>query len=226
MLTSVGSQSSDAKMSFLTVPGPDDARPADEQRCAHAAFPGAQLAALERRGAAVREGDGLGAVVGGEDDDRVVELAHVLELLQHDADVVVHLLHAGFVEAPVLAAGLADHASVLSGQHGRDVHARRVVPGEERLVGLLRIVAVEEVDDLGRDLLVDRLRPIQRQRAFVLARLVRRQCRRRSVHDSTGRGGVRQTDVSRIHRAGNRGKTRDRRVHARRRDGLLRSGSC
>ena len=40
-------------------------------------------------------------------------------------------------------------------------------PREDRLVGLLRIVAVEEVD-----LLVDRLRPFQRQRAFVLARLV------------------------------------------------------
>ena len=33
----------------------------------------------------------------------------VLELLEHEADVVVHLLHAGFVDAPVLAAGLADH---------------------------------------------------------------------------------------------------------------------
>ncbi len=42
-------------------------------------------------------------------DDGVVELAHVLELLEHDADVVVHLLHAGFVDAPVLAARLADH---------------------------------------------------------------------------------------------------------------------
>src|SRR5215208_2386276 len=50
---------------------PDDARPADEERCAHAAFPGGQLAALEWRGATVREGDGLGAVVGGEDNDRV-----------------------------------------------------------------------------------------------------------------------------------------------------------
>jgi hypothetical protein len=31
--------------------------------------------------------------------------------------------------------------------------ARRVVPDEERLVGLLGIVAIEEVDDLGRNLL-------------------------------------------------------------------------
>ena len=150
----------------------DDARPADDHRSAHAAFPGAQLAALERRDAAVREGDGLGAVVGGEHDDGVVELAHVFELLEHDADVVIHLLHAGFVDAPVLAAGLAHHGHVLVRQHGRDVHARRVVPDEERLVGLPRIVAVEEVDDLGRDFLVHGLRSLQGQRALVLARLV------------------------------------------------------
>ena len=130
------------------------------------------LRALERGDAAVGEGDGLGAVVGGEDDDRVVELAHVLELLQHIADVVIHLLHAGFVDAPVLAAGLADHGHVLVVQHGRDVHARRVVPDEERLVGLLRIVAVEEVDDLGRDFLVDPLRSLERQRTLIPARLV------------------------------------------------------
>ena len=92
--------------------------------------------------------------------------------LSTSADVVVHLLHAGFVDAPVLAAGLADHGLVLGRQHGGDVHARRVVPDEERLVGLLRIVAVEEVDDLGRDFLVHRLRPLQRQRALVPAHLV------------------------------------------------------
>ena len=79
-------------------------RPANDARSAHAAFPGGELSALERRGAAVGKGDGLGAVVGREDDDGVVELAHVLELLEDDADIVVHLLHAGFVDAPVLAA--------------------------------------------------------------------------------------------------------------------------
>src|SRR3954453_5254118 len=54
-------------------------------RGAHAAFPGGQLAALERRHAAVGIGDRLGTVVGGEGHDRVVELALVLELLQHQA---------------------------------------------------------------------------------------------------------------------------------------------
>src|SRR6478672_6977329 len=54
------------------------------------------------------------------------------------------------------------------------MHARGVVPDKERLVGLLGGVAVEEVNDLGRDLLVHRFRTFQRQWAFVLARLVRR----------------------------------------------------
>jgi hypothetical protein len=60
--------------------------------------------ALERSNAAVRKGHCLGPVVGGEDDDGVVELAHALQLPEHIADVVVQLLHAGFVDTPVLAA--------------------------------------------------------------------------------------------------------------------------
>ena len=74
------------------------------QRSAVTAFPGLALLALEGGDAAVGEADCLGAVVGGEDDDGVVEFAHVFELLEDEADVVVHLLHAGFVGAPVLAA--------------------------------------------------------------------------------------------------------------------------
>ena len=140
--------------------GLDHAWPADHHRGAHAALPGGQLAALERGGAAIREGDGLGAVVGGEDDDGVVGLPHVVDLLEHEADIVVHLLHAGFVDAPVLAARLTHHRQVLVRQHGGDVHAGRVVPDEERLVGLLRVVAIEEVDDLGRDFLIHGLRAL------------------------------------------------------------------
>ncbi len=54
-----------------------------------------------------------------------------------------------------LPPGSPTMASVLVIQHGRDVHARRVVPDEERLARRLRIVAIDEVDDLGRDFLVD-----------------------------------------------------------------------
>ena len=162
----------------------------------------------------------LGAVVGREHHDRVVELAHILQLLQHDADIVIDLLHAGFVEAPVLAAGLADHGLVFVRQHGRDVHARRVVPDEERLVGVPGIVAVEEVDDLGRDFLVHALRTFQGQRTFVPARLIGRGAVGRSAREN--RTWRRQANrCPGIHRAGNRGKTRDRCVDARRGDGLL-----
>ncbi len=161
--TKVGSQSSDANIwlcerARLDVPGQRI-----DQRHAIAAFAGFTLLAHERRHAAVGEGDRLGAVVGGEDDDRVVELAHVLELLQDIADIVVELLHAGFVFAPVLAAGLADHRLIFRRQHRRDVHAGGVVPDEERLAGFLRVVAVEEVDHMRRDFLVHRARPLQRR---------------------------------------------------------------
>ena len=60
----------------------------------------------------------------------------------------------------------------LSDSIGRDVHARRVVPEEERLAGLLGVVAIEEVNDVAGDFLVHRLRALQRERAFVLAHLV------------------------------------------------------
>ena len=140
------------------------------------------------------------------------------------ADVVVHLLHAGFVDAPVLAAsGSPTMASYLSIQHGRDVHARRVVPDEERLVGLLRVVAVEEVDDLGRDFLVHPLRSLQRQRALVHARwflaVPSETCTTETV-----RGGVRQTRRFRIHRARYLRNAGDRRVLAWRGNRLLGRG--
>src|SRR5262245_40486556 len=106
------------------------ARPTHDQWGAIAALPRLALLTLEWRYAAIREGGRLGAIVGGEDDDGVVGLPHLVDLLQHVADVVVHLLHAGFIDAPILAASLADHGLVLRRQHRRDVHARRVVPDE------------------------------------------------------------------------------------------------
>src|SRR5262249_10053977 len=124
------------------------------------------------------------------------------------------------VDAPVLAARLAHHGQVLVRQHGHDVHARRVVPDEERLAGFLRVVAVEEIDDLGRDFLVYGLRALQRQRTLILTHLILR----RTV------GGLAPQDIAwrrqtgrglGIHGAGNLGNAGDRRVLARRRDGLL-----
>ena len=120
---------------------------------------------------------------------------------------------------------LADHGLVLRRQHGRDVHARRVVPDEERLVGLLGVVAVEEVDDLGRDFLVHGLRALQRQRALVLAGLVLL----RAVGGLAPDDRARRRQAGRrprIHGAGNLGEAGDRRVLARRRDALLGRASC
>ena len=123
------------------------------------------------------------------------------------------------LDAPVLAARLTDHGQVLVRQHGRDVHARRVVPDEERLVRLLGVVAVEEVDDLGRDLLVHGLRTLERQRALILAALILRRAVGGLAPDHRTRRG--QADRRRrIHRSGNLGEAGDRRVLARRRDGL------
>ena len=116
----------------------DLARPADDARHAEAAFVDRALGVLERRHAAVRPGEHLGAVVGGEDDDGVVGLADVVEVLQEGADAVVHLRHAGLFEAVVGLAVL--HRLVLLREERPDVHARRVVPDEERLAVLLGLV--------------------------------------------------------------------------------------
>ena len=141
----------------------DFTRPADNAGSAVTAFPSLTFLALERSDATVRERNRFGAVVGGEDDDRVVHLAHFFELLENVADVVVHLLHAGFVDAPVFVGPRSQHGFILGREYRRDVHPRRVVPAKERLVGLVGIVAVEPVDDFGRDFFVDCLGSFQRQ---------------------------------------------------------------
>ena len=66
----------------------DQPWPTDDSRGTVAAFPSFSLLPLEWRHAAVREGDRLCAVVGGEHDNGVVELAHVFQLFEDDADVV------------------------------------------------------------------------------------------------------------------------------------------
>ena len=194
MLTSVGSQSSDAKISFLTVPG---LMTPGQRMSIGARMPPSQVLSLPPlNGVVPPSGKVMVSAPLSVVNTTMVLLSWPMSssFFSTYADVVIHLLHAGFVEAPVLAAGLADHGLVLVIQHGRDVHARRVVPGEERLVGLLRIVAIEEVDDLGRDFLVDTLRSLERQRSLVVA-LLSFGSAVGDVHDSTGRGGVRQTVV-------------------------------
>ena len=80
----------------------DMAGPAQDARHAEAAFHDRPFALRERRRSAIGPGEEFGAVVGREDDDGVVVLAHVLELLHHEADVVIELGHAGFLFRPAV----------------------------------------------------------------------------------------------------------------------------
>src|SRR3954454_17608330 len=146
--------------------------PAHDKGCPESTFPSFAFLSLERRDAAVREGDSFRAVVGGEDDNGIVKLTHGFEFLEHFADVVIHLLHAGFVDAPVLTPGLAYHGHVLVRQNGRDMHTSRIVPDKERLIRFLGIIAVEEVDHLRGYLLVHRLRTLERKWPLIAAHLI------------------------------------------------------
>ena len=220
MSTSVGNQSRDANISFLTVPG---LMTPGQRMTIGARMPPSQVVSFPPLNGVVPPS---GKVITSAPLS-VVNTTIVLSswpmsssFFSTYADVVVHLLHAGFVDAPVLAALLAEHGLVLRRQQRRDVHARRVVPDEERLVGLLRIVAVEVVDDLGRDLLVHRLRAIERQRALVLARLIGRRAVGRRAPDHRARRRQARRRL-RIHGAGDLGEAGNRRVLARRGDGLL-----
>src|SRR5439155_648794 len=83
----------------------------------------------------------------------------------------------------------------------------------------LGVIAVKKVDNLGRDFLVHRLRALQRQRTFVLARLVLRLAVGRLAPEHWARW--RQTGRRLgIHGAGYLRHTGDRRVLARRSDAL------
>src|SRR5947207_6752253 len=70
----------------LNVPGP-----AQDARDAETAFEDRAFALRERRGAPIGPGKEFGAIVGAEDDDSVIIHAQVLELLHHQADVVIEL---------------------------------------------------------------------------------------------------------------------------------------
>src|SRR6516225_6362219 len=107
------------------------ARPTDDRRDTKAAFEAGALGAFEWSLAAIRPGEYLGSVVGGENDDGVVSLADVLQVLQDLADTVVHLRHTRFFQSIVTA--IVHHRLILGRDIGKDVHAGSVVPDEERL---------------------------------------------------------------------------------------------
>ena len=80
---------------------------------------------MVRRGATVRPGHRLGAVVGAVDHDGVVGDAHLVELLEHVADHRVMLHHAVGVETD------AGDPLRLFAEVRPHVHARGVEPDEE-----------------------------------------------------------------------------------------------
>ena len=82
----------------------------------------------------------------------------------------------------------------------------------------------EEVDHVRGDFLVHGLGPLQRQRAFVLAALVRLRAVGTRCRTAPGAAGVMQVPVRRVDRARYFGEARDRRVLAGRRNGLLGRG--
>ena len=95
----------------------------------------------------------------------------ILEMLHDGADVVVELRHAGFLDRPAVLRDCAS-LSYLRREMRDDMHARRVVPDEERLAGGLGLV--DEGDGLVADDLVDGLHVVfdavdrmRRQRPFV-----------------------------------------------------------
>ena len=96
--------------------------PADHGRGAIAAFQDRALALRERCLSAIGPGEDLGAVVGGEDDNGIVVDTHVLELLHQQADVVVELRHAGFMDGPAVLS--IAHRLVSWRQMSDDVHTR------------------------------------------------------------------------------------------------------
>jgi hypothetical protein len=51
------------------------------------------------------------------------------------------------------------------GEPRPDVHARRVVPEEERL--LLRVRTVDEIERAGEEIILNSLHPLSRQRAWI-----------------------------------------------------------
>ena len=74
----------------------------------------------------------------------------------HHLDIApcLTLLHAGFVDTPVLATGFAHHRLILWRQYCGDMHTGGVVPDEKRLVRFLGIIAIKKIDDLGRNFLI------------------------------------------------------------------------
>src|SRR5215472_2083145 len=159
MSTNVGTQSSKANIWFFTVPGlicPCQRTTCGARKPPSQAWPFWPLNGVTPPSGKVIDSAPLSVVK----TTIVLSSCPICSNFANTADIVVELLHAGFLDAPVLATFFAQHVQIFLRQHGGDVHACRVVPDKEGLLCFLGIVAVEEVDDLGRDFLVDGLRAL------------------------------------------------------------------
>src|SRR4029434_9231916 len=92
----------------------DLARPAYDARHAETTLAHSALGVLEGGHAAVGPGEHFGAVVRGEDDDRIVRFTPVVQMLQPRVDTVVQLRHSGLFEAVIRLSVL--HRAVLLGE--------------------------------------------------------------------------------------------------------------
>ncbi len=101
------------------------------------------------------------AVVGAVHHERIVGKAQSIEGVKNRADVLVVVdHHVGVFAHP--SPGLA--AALRLGV-GPEMHVGEVYPEEERFAGL--VLPLDEVDGPGRDVVVDRLHPLFRERAGV-----------------------------------------------------------
>ena len=162
--TNVGNQSRPEKMPFWTESAGTWPGQRSSAGHAEAAFQDRSLGLRERRLTAIGPGKHLGAVVGGEDDDGVVVDPQVLELLHHQADVIVELGHAGFFFRPAILR--VAHRFIFRREMGDDVHAGRVEPDEERLAVLVGLV--DEVEGKVADLVIHGFHALGIERAGIL----------------------------------------------------------
>src|SRR5207249_9919564 len=131
----------------------DMAGPAKDARHAETALEDGSFTLRERCRSAIGPGEDFGAIVGGEDDDGVVVQTEVLELLQHQTDVVIELGHAGFFFRP--AVFRVAHLLVLVREMGHDVHPSRIEPAEEWLA--VRFSLFDELQSEVANLVIHRL---------------------------------------------------------------------
>src|SRR5262245_44441857 len=134
-------------------------RPAHEGGHTVRTFPIRVLLAAEQRGARIWPGIVVWSVVGRIEHARVVSYAHIIQLLEHQADVGIVFDHS------VTVFVLPRLAPVLCLDVRAEMHARGVPPAEEGFPGFH--LAIDEVQRSRGGLIVDRLHPLLGERTSV-----------------------------------------------------------